>query len=383
METTHTAPTRRQYITGGSALAAGGLLAGCSDIVGQGDDGDANGTDSGGTYTVEMAPVGEVNFDSVPETWAVYCPGYADMGVALGQADGLQSVGYKPRFYTRWYDELDGVSVDKGSLYELYQSGIDQEIFFEMDADVHVIDPNWLINNFDGWERSDVTEIRDTVGPFVGNLIFRQTDVWHEDYRYYSMYEAFEKVAEVFQATDRYEAFETLHDEYVRGRVADALPPESERPTGLFAHANGTEPEVFSPYRFDTGGTSVKHWRDLGVKDALVGTDVEGFSSTNRKRIDYEQLLEIDPDVLLLKGHESKTATEFENTVVEFMRDHDVASELTAVQNGRVFRGGPTYQGPIYNLFLVERGAKDLYPDRFSGELFDRDRVADIVAGEV
>jgi iron complex transport system substrate-binding protein len=387
-----TTTTRRDYIKYGGAVAGGGLLAGCTGDAEPAASETATDTETATatetatptdySYSVTMEPVGTVEFESVPETWATYCQGYADMGIALGQAEGLLSVGYKPRLHTRWYDELDGVDVDKESLQQLYQGGIDKELFYSMDADVHVIDPNWLTNNFKGWTRGDVDELTESVAPFLGNLIFRRTDQWH-DYRYYSMYEAFEKVAELFQQQERYRAFESLHDEYVRGRVAEQLPPAAEAASVALVYAAGNEPEQFSPYRLDTGGTSIKHLRDLGVQDAFEGTGVEGISSTNRTKIDYETLLDVDPEVLLVKGHESQTAEEFQNTLVAHLRDHEVGGALTAVENDRVFRGGPTYQGPIHNLFLVERTATDLYPDRFSGELFDRDRVADIVTGDV
>lgn len=70
------------------------------------------------------------------------------------------------------------------------------------------------------------------------------------------------------------------------------------------------------------------------------------------------------------------------------MRNHPVGRELAAVQNGRVYRGSYLNQGPIHNLFLTERGAKQLYPDVFGevtgdDRLFDRQRVADIAAGDV
>ncbi|WP_363463895.1 ABC transporter substrate-binding protein [Halogeometricum borinquense] len=390
--------TRRDYLKYGGAILGSGIVAGCTGesesqatetststetaTATETETETATEAAADGSYSVTMEPVGTVEFDSVPETWATYCQGYADMGIALGQADGLLSVGYKPRLHTHWYEELDGVSVDKESLQELYQGGIDKELFYTMDADIHVIDPNWIINNFKGWEQADVDEITEGVAPFIGNLIFRHTDTWHEDYQYYTMYEAFEKVAEIFQEQERYEAFKSLHDEYVRGRVAEQLPAESEAASAALIYAAGNEPEKFSPYRLNTGGTSIKHLRDLKVKDAFKDTDVKGISSTNRTKIDYEQLLEVDPDTLLLKGHETKTAAEFQDTLVKYMKNHDVGSQLTAVKNDRVFRGGPTYQGPIHNLFLVERTAKDLYPDTFSGELFDRQRVADIVTGD-
>jgi iron complex transport system substrate-binding protein len=90
--------------------------------------------------------------------------------------------------------------------------------------------------------------------------------------------------------------------------------------------------------------------------------------------------------VILVRGHERKSAQEFRDVVLAYMEDHPVGSELTAVQNGRVYRGGYIHQGPIQNLFLTERAAKQLYPDVFGAvtddeELFDRQRVADIVTG--
>ncbi|MCU4799878.1 ABC transporter substrate-binding protein [Halobacteria archaeon HArc-gm2] len=386
--------TRRNVLRTSASLAAVGGLAGCSqddtgsaatenDVESETATGTpaetASSTESG--YSVTMKPVGTVDFEAVPETWATYCQGYADMGIALGQAEGLLSVGYKPRLHTKWYDELDGVSVDKEGLQALYQGGIDKELFYSMDADVHVVDPNWLSNNFKGWEQSDVDDIADEVSPFIGNLIFRQTDEWH-DYRYYTMYEAFETVAEVFQEQERYQAFADLHEEYVRGRVADKLPEGDDAVEAAILHAAGEEPEKFAPNRLESSGTALKHVRDLNVQDAFVGTEVQGLSSTNRTKIDFETLLDVDPPVLLVKGHEAKSTQEFQDTVVAHFENHDVGASLTAVQEGRIFRGGPVYQGPIHNLFLVERLAKNLYPDTFSGELFDRQRVADIVTGE-
>ena len=396
------APTRRDCLTYGGAVVAGGLLAGCA---GRADSNptDASATDtttetgppsestatgeSAESYTVTMAPVGEVTFESVPERWVAYDGGYADMGVALGRADGMTGIGGADRYYTYVYDELPGVSVDRGRLErnDLGASGMSKELFYELDNDVHVMDPEMLVNWFD-WSRDDVAEIAGNVGPFLGNLIFRREDAWH-DYRYYTLYEAFEKVATLFGESERYRAFETLHDEFIAD-VQSRLPPADDRPNVLLVYEGSDEPEAFSPYRLNDMGTSKKQWRDLGVSDALAGTGVKGLSTTDRGRIDYETMLEIDPDVILLRAHERKSATEFRDTVLEFMRDHPVASELTAVRNGRVYRGGALYQGPILNLFLTERGAQQLYPDVFGEvtgdeQLFDRQQVADIVAGDV
>ncbi|QLG27934.1 ABC transporter substrate-binding protein [Halorarum halophilum] len=387
--------TRRDYLGYGAAVVGGSLLAGCADesggnatptaIDGTSPADESTGTE-GGSYSVSMEPVGELTFESVPETWLPYGGGYADMSVALGRAEGLVGVGGASRYYTYVYDELPGVSVDRERLEANDPGAADmsKEVFYELDGDVHVMDPEMLVNWFE-WSRDDVEEIAGNVGPFLGNLIFRREDEWH-DYRYYTLYEAFEKVAELFQEQERYRAFESLHDEFLAD-VQTRLPPADERPNVLLVYEGSDEPEAFSPYRLNDRGTSKKQWRDLGVSDALSGTGIHGISTTDRGRIDYETMLEIDPDVIMLRAHERKSAAEFRDTVLEFMRNHPVGGELTAVQNGRVYRGGYLYQGPIHNLFLTERGAKQLYPEVFGevtgdAELFDRQRVADIVTGD-
>ncbi len=350
-------------------------LAGCTGGGSEGGGGDGgNSTEDGESYTVSMEPVGEVEFESVPETWVANNGNWADMGVALGR-DPPAALWLTGRYYTRYYDGIPDVSVDKSGMRGLYQDGVSKELFYELDADVHVIDPNFLLNRYNGWEREDVDEISENVGPFFGNSIFSRGYEWH-DYQYYTLYEAFEKLSQAFQREERYEAFATLHEEF-QGRIEEIVPPEGDRPEVAVLWADGDRPETFLPYLINEG-TSFKQWRDLGVRDALAQSDVQDFHSS-RGEIDYETLLEVDPEVLLLRGQETKTASEFRETVVSFMEGHDVASSLTAVRNGDVYRGGPLYQGPITNLVLTERAAGQVYD--VEEELFDRERVAGIVNG--
>lgn len=370
--------SRRDVLTTGAGLGGTALLAGCTEGFTGGDGGD--GGSSGDPYTVSMVPTGEVTLDGVPESVTNYFPGYADMAVALGHGDSINSVGIKSRYYTDYYDDLDGVSIDTEPLTELYQSGIDTEVFYQLAGDLHLIDPNWLLNNFSGLEQSDIDDLAEDVAPFLGNTVFRRTDAWH-DYRYYTMYEAFEKVGEVYQETERFEAFQSFHDSFLADVQAD-LPSATDRPNGLLCFAAGDEPELFYPSRLSDKGTSKKQFHDLGIADALAGSGVEGLSTNDRGQIDYETMLQVDPDSILIRGHETKTEQEFRDTVLAFMREHDTASQLTAVQEGQVFRGGPIYEGPIQNLFLTERFATNYFPDSYSGPLFDRQRVADIVNGE-
>jgi iron complex transport system substrate-binding protein len=380
------APTRREYLRFGSAVVGGGLLAGCAG----GQSGSAPTETATGTptstertsetepYTVEMAPVGEVTFDSVPETWVAYTGDYADMGVALGRGDGLTAIGVRARFGAHYYDELPGVSVDKESLTQLWQDGTGKEVFYELDADAHIVDPNFLQHRL-GWSGSDVAEVRDNVAPILGNTGFTRVYDWHDDYRYYTLYEAFEKLAELFQARDRYEAFASYHDA-VRTDVQSRLP--SSTPDVAVLYPADVPPESFYPYLIGEG-TQSKQWTDLRVGDALAKhgvTDAQAGGGT----IDYETLLEIDPDAIAVRLQGEITDAYFEENVVSHLRDHDIAGQLTAVQEGRVFYGGLTYQGPIINLFQFEQAAQGLYPGVFGGEqLFDRQRVADIVNGEV
>ncbi|MFC7098555.1 ABC transporter substrate-binding protein [Halobaculum marinum] len=384
---------RRRFLGLTSAAISAGL-AGCAGSAG--DEAESS-TESAATtteadatttappdtsYSVTMAPVGDVTFDDVPETFTVYESGYADMGIALGKGEDLLAVGNTARYYTDHVDELDGVAANTEPTQLLGDSyAIDRELFYELDSDVHLIDPQWLLNNgYFKLEESDLTTVTEDVGPFVGNTIFRRTDPWHE-YRYYTLYEAFETVAQVFDRADRYEAVKAVHDDAVAD-VSARLPSADARPNALLCFGAGDEPEQFYPYRLSDRGTNKKQFRDLGITDALSGTGISGLSTNDRGQIDYETMLEVDPDSILLRGHESKTEQEFRDTVVAFMQEHSVASELTAVQEGRVFRGGPIYQGPLQHLFNLERFATLYFPDEFSGDLFSRDELAAAIRGE-
>lgn len=365
---------------GSTATASGnGTDAGAQTGTENGTETDGqSGTETGSSYSVSIAPMGEVTFDGVPETWVANNGSWADMGAALGVAPP-KAVWLPERYHTQYYDEVPGVSVDKSGMQALSSDGVSKELFYELDGDVHVIDPNFLLNRFKGWKQSDIEELRTNVGPFFGNSSFSRGYSWHEDYQYYTLYEAFGKLAEMFQREGRYEQFVELHDE-MQSNLSEVVPSnESERPSVAILWASGNEPEEFSPYLIGEG-TSFKQWRDLGVRDALAETDVGNFHAS-RSAVDFETLLQIDPEVLLFRGHESQTAEEFQNTVVQFMKNNSTASALTAVENDDVYRGGPLYQGPITNFVTTQRAAEQVYPDRVSGPLYDPERIAPIVDG--
>jgi iron complex transport system substrate-binding protein len=386
--------TRREHLTAGTALVAAALTAGCMGASGDGTtqtntnaDGTATTTADQSTstteeaadapYSVAIEPVGDVQFDATPETWVANNGSWADMGIALG-LEPPKALWLTSRYHTQYYDDIDGVDVDKSDMVSLYQDGVSKELFYELDADVHVFDPNFLENRFKSWDDDDVAALEERVAPVFGSCIYAQHYPWHEDYRYYSLYEGFEKLAQVFQRTDRYEAFEAVHDDF-QSNLAPVVPGTGERPEVAVLWGVGDQPEQYYPYVIGDG-TGFKHLRDLRVRDALAETSIEDFHGS-RAAIDLETLLEVDPEVLMLRGYEAKSEREFQDTVVSFLESHDTASALTAVANGDVYRAGGLYQGPITNMVLTERTAAQLYDT--DADLFDRERVADVVAGDL
>jgi iron complex transport system substrate-binding protein len=329
------------------------------------------------THTVSMEPMGPVEFEGVPDDWVALLPSYADMGVALdvGQSLGIQLPG---RYASQFYEEIPGVSYDEGDVVTLNDGGVDKEVFYELDSDAHFMEPNQLINWYD-WDERDVEEVASNVGPFLGNFIRRRSDGWH-GYPYYSLYGAFEKIATVFQREQRYEQIKALHDEFVES-IQARLP--EEQPTAMLLYPADPEPESFYPYRLYDGGVGKKQWRDLRLRDALDGTEVGHYAGDTSLEVDFETLLDVDPDVLLIRGQEGKERAAFEETMVAHLRDHEVGSDLSAVQNDELYRGGYLDQGPIINLFQTERAVIRIYDDEFTDdELFDRERLGDIVAGD-
>ncbi|WP_396611276.1 ABC transporter substrate-binding protein [Haloferax sp. S1W] len=407
-------PTRRDYLTYAGVVGSG-LLAGCTasgdtesstampskadSSTANEHSGDATQTtaDSESGYTVSMSPVGDVEFDAPPEQAMVVFSHYADMAVALGKAETVQSL-YAPDFagpsLDTFYSRLDGVSLDWEGLPDPLSNGVDKEMLYELDSDVHFIDPSYVVKTQDGWDADDVAEITEQVGPWFGNyhsgLQDQPVSAYADDYQYYSLWELFEKVAAVYQEQERYEALRAVYDNLVSD-IQSLLPPESERPTA--ARVTLID-DTFYAYKLNAPGFWHADTRPLGATDAFA--DVEWDSTWGM--FDYETMLETDPDVILhLWG---MSPGYYIDDIRERVANHPVGSQLSAIQNDRFFAGGVRFQGPIANLFQLELTAKQLYPEQFGewpgytpGEpypeipeeeqLFDRTRVADIVTGTV
>jgi len=398
-DATHEAPTRREYVKYGGAVTVGGMLAGCTGQsssestpteTSTGDDSDD--TSENGSWEVTMSPAGTVEFDSIPQSAAVYTAVNADILVALGQQDKINSLGFPDNFYSGYYDELSGVEFDTSDLTKLWGDGVDKEVIFELDSDIHHLDPARFttIPAF-GWDEADVEEISENVGPWLANYYSVANDYPGEgEYEFYSIWEMLDIFSDVYQVPARGEAMRTVRDEMLEDIYAE-LPPQEDRPdVGLIVY--NPEEESFDPYRLNGEGYGKVHTRPLRANDALEEFEGARESNFEASAIDMEGMLEVDPDVLL---HNFDWTNFRERTEAFFSLDeHPVGQELTAVQNDRIYATGNGFQGPIMNLFQVELTAKQIYPDLFGqapepedtsglGDLFDPQRVADIINGDI
>jgi len=394
--------TRREAIEYGGAAVGGGLFAGCA---GQSDGGAAGGdtttgsdaatgtaTEEDTSYEVCMEPHGCHTLDRVPEEFIVYHQGPVDMMISLGQADGMVASGFPSTFPTGYADQLPGVSFDPSGVTGLVEEGEpDKEVFYELDVDIHLVDHNVAMEYF-ALDESDIEELEANVAPFHGSWMRRQD--YTDEYPYYGLYEGLDRYAEVFQVEPRGEAFRQLHDEVVV-RVRERLPPVDERPSVAYLNHNYWDNGESVYIRDPSGpGYQTLPLRDLELPRHDAFADGHPVESS-----DFEILLEVDPDAIVYHTGLNmlrEPETDFEEIVTQPLQEDPVAGEVTAIADGRIYPWHEFEQGPIINLFNIELLAKGLYPDEFGEldpdapldvpddeQLFDRQRVADIVNGEV
>jgi iron complex transport system substrate-binding protein len=414
---TSEAPTRRDYVKYGGAVIGGGLLAGCTGEAESGATSESTSTDTttetatettdttetDASWTATMPPVGTVEFDAVPESLFDHEGFVADIATALGHGDIVDAFVFE-KWPTLFYQELTGVEPDTDFDTSVYTDGsADKEVFYEVAPDIVTIDPNMMMT----WEldAADIAEIAENVAPIFGQRARgpRSGDSFYQygdgqPYPYLDLYEQTEVYGQVFQEQERASAIVAANRELI-DEVTGRLPPESERPTvmvgGIFGgdvYANviyfeETTPEVVRDGEVRT--YSKKQYRELGVVNAFADAS---YGSPFWTTTDGEGLLEANPDVIFVDN--GITDLGFFDEQRQKLQEDPVMSEVAAVQNDRLYPGGTAVQGPIVNMFQTEMAAKQLYPEEFGqwhglGEtpeeeqLFDRQRVADIVNGEV
>ncbi|GGN22824.1 substrate-binding domain-containing protein [Halarchaeum nitratireducens] len=261
---TNHAPTRRDAIKGGSAVLGGGLLAGCSSSRREPDaTATAEATSDGATtedvdpYEVTVRPGGTGTFDDPPETYATI-PGVW-MDLAMGFGIPPKAVASFNRISLDYYDALPGVEFDADDVLTFGTEGesgsYDKEVLYEIDADVHLMDPR-LLKRYSGWDEGDLDEIEANVGPILGSFI--RFPYGGRD-PYYSLYEAFEKAAEVFQRRQQYERGSTSRRRCTRrsGRASPMRRRPSRRSTSSSPPTTGSSMRRTSTRRVTIRGASV------------------------------------------------------------------------------------------------------------------------------
>lgn len=385
--------TRRNTLKTTGALVATGSTGCIDEGSTTSDDSVSNGSSTGdASYEACMQPSGCITFDSPPETVFTRLTHHAGMMFALGRADDVNAMhapDYYDRLWNQFVERLPGVSLDWSGLYSSWKPT--KEKLYELDSDVHLADPAWIAKQ-DAWGRDDIEEIGENVSPWFGNSLSdthqEPPKGWKGGYEYYTLWEQFGIVAEAFQEEERYEELAAVHDELL-STIEDGLPSETDRQSAVMIASQDMD-EIYA-YTLSDPGFLNAQTRPLKPRDAFDGAVESGTT------VDSETLLEADPDVILfLGGFEPETSLPERR---EIFRSDPVFSEITAVRNERVHPQGARYQGPILNLFQLEMTAKQLYPEVF-GEwptyeegpypeisederMFDRQRVADIVNGEV
>jgi ABC-type Fe3+-hydroxamate transport system substrate-binding protein len=413
-ENTTRTPTRRDYMKYGGAVVGGGLLAGCTGSdpgerteSPQADTNTNTSTETASeedTYTATMPPMGELTLEEPPSTWVGGLGFTADVLTALGQADGAIGMA-DPRFwYQGFYDFLDGVTAPASedlAQFTTEDRDTDLEVLYELDPDLLAVDPNPIISVY-GLEKEEAQEVQENVAPWFGNESRRRRfDGWtywpvDEPYPYLSLPEYVPKYAALFGEEERGEALLELYEPFIED-VRSRVPPKNERRS--LALVNGRyNPEnrdgwiVYDPKSEVEKTWGKKQYRDLNVVDAFEGA----YDGQSAVTVDYEGLLEYDPDVIIFNFGITYRDFQGENYVQqqrELLADDPVGSEVTAVQNDDLYVGGTPYQGPIINMFQTEMAAKQLYPDVFGSypgygklskdeQLFDRQQLADIINGE-
>lgn len=239
---------------------------------------------------------------------------------------------------------------------------------------------------------SDFDEIESNVAPFFADY-YSRTNVAPDgasDYQSYTIWDLVDKYAQAYQVPERGAELKAVRDEMLADIRAE-LPPQAERPeVGVVWYDR--KRESFWVYHLNEPGFQNAHTRPLGANDALSEFDSGPRSGwSDSALIDMEAMLDADPDVLL---HFSDWQDPAEATEAFFaLNEHPVGKELTAVRNDRLHASGDAFQGPIINIFKIELTAEQIYPDLFGeppapgntaalGEMFDPQRVADIVHGE-
>src|SRR5699024_15576 len=183
-------------------------------------------------------------FEAVPKSVFAGFPQYADMAVALGHGDAVNSV-FSPELagdvISTYSARLDGVSPSWKGLPNPLGNGFAKERLYALGSDVHLLDPAY-VSTQKGWDGGDIEEIAENVGPWFGNFYSGTHDKppkgYRDSYRYYTLWELFGKISKVLREHERYRKLNTMHSDML-STIESKLPPKNQRPTAVRVTLNG------------------------------------------------------------------------------------------------------------------------------------------------
>jgi iron complex transport system substrate-binding protein len=190
---------RRQYAIGRARLAwcftlclfafgcmAAMLVTGCDEnealfnaaenaaVAGadrEGREGRETGSDR---YSVTLAPAGNLLLRTPPERFVAHRATEAEIALALGRGDGLVAMFGRPFLVDTqrlFYRQIPDFEPDLSNVRPLpLADRVDDELFYELDADLHMVDPRYPVGQW-GWAVDDLRTLVQKTGPFVGNFI--------------------------------------------------------------------------------------------------------------------------------------------------------------------------------------------------------------------
>lgn len=373
--------SRRQFLAR-SVMFCGGLLAWPA----------ASANSEKAVYGVSLSPVGTVYFSSAPRKVVVYDANYVDMLVALNLGDRIVAAGFPGEFETlyipNFYRQLPGVTFRASGIQPLYSagSGLDKEVLYSLNADIHHIDPVHL-KNFSHWTDKDIDEIERNVAPFFANRFSRAHNYGgREDYQYYTLWELFRKIAAVYGLERRAIELEQIGIQ-LEQRARD-LRAESSLRVAL-VNFDSTR-KTFGLYSVNGEGFSKAHLRPFGLTDALEKDFGERAYGRGGGTIDLEGMAYANPDVILV--HWAIRDDDPQVAAIRGLKRDALGSRINAIADGQVYAAGSPLQGPLMFLFQLEMIAKKLFPESFGQwrehgrlkqeeHLFNRAEVAAVIKG--
>ncbi len=343
--------------------------------------------------TVVLEPCGEVAFTTVPRRAIVADANYLEMVALTGRR--VEACVTKGARFERnvFWDRLPGYSPTNTVACETLASlpgegafAFDREFFYAWRPDVIHIDP-LMLSHAKGWEPDKVEDVRRCVAPFFANRFSRD---WapprdRPGYKFYTISELAEKMAVAYDATEHVAkilAFVKAAEGRIAAKVASVMNP----PRVALVYGGGRVGCVL-PFRLNRGNGQAQY-RVLRVRDAFADYKFRTYGDGGAAggSCDYETLLKIDPDVLIVPFSGSMHTNDMQYAAYrDFVKqkDHPVARHMKAFKAGRVYPGGTPLQGPVVYLFQLEMAAKQIYPELFgawredgvyleSEQLFDR-----------